>query len=138
MSDYKGVRWINDSKGTNVGACIAAIKSYAGMASGKLLLIAGGDAKQADLSALRNSVDSSVAHVFLLGKDAELLEQALQGASELTRVTLLHEAVSQAAEISEAGDTVLLSPACASWDMFDNYQQRGEQFVDAIKDLQGE
>ncbi|MCH9644328.1 MAG: UDP-N-acetylmuramoyl-L-alanine--D-glutamate ligase [Gammaproteobacteria bacterium] len=138
VSNYKGVRWINDSKGTNVGACIAAINSYAGVGSGRLLLIAGGDAKQADLSALRDCVADKVTRVFLLGKDADVFEQTFKGIGELVRVDGLNEAVSQAAEFSQAGDVVLLSPACASWDMFDNYQQRGDKFVEAIGELQGE
>jgi UDP-N-acetylmuramoylalanine--D-glutamate ligase len=138
VSDYQEVCWINDSKATNVGAAIAAIQSVSAASQGRIFLIAGGDAKQADLSPLKGVVKHCISHVFLLGQDADQLQRILMGAASLSCVQNLSEAVSQIARLTAPGDTVLLSPACASWDMFDNYQQRGEMFIAAIKELHGE
>lgn len=134
VGEYQGVRWFNDSKGTNVGATIAALISLGSSKRGQLILIAGGDSKKADLSALVAPVCQFVDHLVLLGKDAPLLENLFQGKLPLTKVNTMEAAVVFAAELAQPHDVVLLSPACASLDMFKNYAHRGEVFVQAIKD----
>lgn len=132
VDELKGVEWYNDSKGTNVGATQAALE---GMPGKRVLLIAGGEGKGADFSQLREVVARRARAVVLIGRDAHLIEQALQGAAPILRATDMEEAVRIAAENAEAGDCVLLSPACASFDMFANYQERGDAFVAAVRGL---
>ena len=121
-----GVTWINDSKGTNVGATVAAIGGTADR--GRLVLIAGGDAKGADFTSLRTAVAGRVRALVLLGRDAPLIEAAVAGAVPVFCVADMEEAVARAAELAQRGDGVMLSPACASFDMYDNYAARGEHF----------
>lgn len=135
VGEFGGIRWYNDSKGTNVGATIAALLSIGSTKAGRLFLIAGGDSKKADLSALLEPVAQYVDHLILLGQDAPLLENLFQQKVPLTRVSTMVEAVNFAASSARPGDVVLLSPACASLDMFRNYAHRGEVFVQAIKDF---
>lgn len=126
-----GVHWINDSKGTNVGATVAALESFGGVDN--IILIAGGDGKGADFSSLVPLIKKSVRGVILFGKDADILERAFKGASEVHRVSNLKEAVMLADRLSQSGDTVLLSPACSSLDMFKNFEYRGNEFVELVK-----
>ncbi|NNF15845.1 MAG: UDP-N-acetylmuramoyl-L-alanine--D-glutamate ligase [Gammaproteobacteria bacterium] len=129
-----GVTWINDSKGTNVDATVAAARAV----STPLVLIAGGDAKNADFSALASALqgpDVEVRHVVLIGTDAHLIATALGDTCPHTRAQSLEDAVMLAARLASPGDTVLLSPACASFDMFSNYQERGDAFIAAWKGL---
>lgn len=121
-----GVTYINDSKATNVGATVAAIKSFAPQFDQKIILIAGGDAKGADLSSLEDSIRSHVKKAVCIGKDGA--DIAKLDPSKSVLVANLSEAIKKAVAFSETGDCVLLSPACASWDMFKNYIERGEQF----------
>jgi UDP-N-acetylmuramoylalanine--D-glutamate ligase len=137
VAEKKGVHWINDSKGTNVGATVAAIKTLARQPSGRLLLIAGGDAKQADLADLQPPIQQSVATVFVYGQDAHQLAAMLNDIVPYHQVDSLQAAVAQAAVIAQAGDTVLFSPACASFDMFSNYEHRGQVFIDCVQQLKG-
>lgn len=123
------ITFVNDSKGTNVGASITAIRST----DGPVVLIAGGDAKGADLSPLRDAAKDKVRAVITLGKDAALIEELLDGVVETLRVGSMSEAVREAFVHSEPGDTVLLSPACSSLDMFKNYEERGHAFVRAVQ-----
>ena len=102
---------------------------------GKLVLIAGGDGKGADFSALRAPVARYCRAVVLLGRDAPRLAEALGEAAVLIRVASLEEAVQRAAECAESGDAVLLSPACASLDMFKNFEERGRLFAAAVEAL---
>ena len=132
VGEFQGVRWYNDSKGTNVGATIAAILSLGLAKSGRLILIAGGDSKKADLSSLFGPVTQFADQLILLGKDAPLFDHLLQGQLPITHVSSMPEAVTIAAELSRPGDIVLLSPACASLDMFRNYAHRGEVFIQSI------
>ena len=127
------VSWVNDSKGTNVGATMAAIAGIE--VKNQLILIAGGLAKDADFSSLQNVVAGKVRSVVLLGKDAAKIEQALQDIVPVWYAKDMFDAVGIAAELAHPGDTVLLSPACASFDMFNGYQQRGEVFVQAVEAL---
>jgi UDP-N-acetylmuramoylalanine--D-glutamate ligase len=134
VGEFDGVRWYDDSKGTNVGATIAALLSLGLTKTGRLFLIAGGDSKKADLSALLDPVSRCADHLILLGQDAPLLQNLFQDKVPLTRVASMQEAVRFAADSARSGDIVLLSPACASMDMFRNYAHRGEVFVQAIHD----
>lgn len=133
VAGENGVSWYNDSKGTNVGAAQAAIEGLGAAISGKIIWIAGGDGKGADFSVLKPMVQHYVRHAVLLGRDAGIIAQAISGACEVSQVASLQEAVSVAAEKARPGDVVLLSPACASLDMFRNYEDRGQQFVAAVR-----
>lgn len=129
------VDYFNDSKGTNVGATQASIVSLGQLAKGQLILIAGGQGKNADFSPLRESVRRYVKEVILIGEDASILEKALKGYTIIKHANSINEAVNQAATVARAGDIVLLSPACASYDMFRNYEHRGDVFINAVKAL---
>jgi UDP-N-acetylmuramoylalanine--D-glutamate ligase len=135
LRELREVNYYDDSKATNVGAALAAIEGLGADIDGKLLLVAGGDGKGADFSALRAPVAAHCRAVILLGRDAELLASALGDSVPLLRVNTLEEAVLRAAELAQSGDAVLLSPACASLDMFKNYEQRGQLFAAAVQGL---
>jgi UDP-N-acetylmuramoylalanine--D-glutamate ligase len=130
----QGVEYINDSKGTNVGATVAALQGLG--QDRRLVLIAGGEGKGQDFSPLAAVVARHTRAVVLIGRDAPLLRQALQGAGvPLIDAASMLDAVQRAAEQAQSGDAVLLSPACASFDMFDHYVQRGEAFAQAVQTL---
>jgi UDP-N-acetylmuramoylalanine--D-glutamate ligase len=133
IADVAGVRFVDDSKGTNVGATIAAV---AGMA-GPLVMIAGGEGKGQDFTPLAGAFRGKVRHVVLIGKDAPALAAALQGICATQYAGSMQEAVELAAAAATAGDTVLLSPACASLDMFRDYGHRGDVFAAAVRGLSG-
>lgn len=135
LREREGVSYYDDSKATNVGAALAAIEGLGADIPGKLVLIAGGDGKGADFSGLRAPVAANCRAVVLIGRDAELIAKALGDDVALIRVATLDEAVQRCAEIAQAGDAVLLSPACASFDMFKNYEERGRLFAQAVGDL---
>jgi len=128
VDEWDGIRWINDSKGTNVGATRAAIAGFANF----LILIAGGRGKGADFAPLREALRGHGRAAILFGEDAELIDAALTGTVATHRAADLHDAVAQAARLARPGDVVLFSPACASFDMFDNFEQRGRAFCDAV------
>ncbi|WP_417529882.1 UDP-N-acetylmuramoyl-L-alanine--D-glutamate ligase [Marinobacter lipolyticus] len=128
------VDYINDSKGTNVGATVAAIESLA-PASGKIVLIAGGDSKGADFSPLEAPVTLHCRAVVLIGRDASRIADNIGKAATVTYADTMAEAVSQAASLAQPGDRVLLSPACASFDMFRDYSDRGDQFRQQVEGL---
>ncbi len=134
VGEFGGIRWYNDSKGTNVGATIAALLSLGLSKTGRLFLIAGGDSKKADLSSLLSPVIRLVDQLILLGQDAPLFHNLFQDKLPIADVVTMQEAVTFAARTAQPGDIVLLSPACASLDMFRNYAHRGEVFVQAITD----
>lgn len=131
LGEVKGLRWYNDSKGTNVGATIAAIEGF----SPPLILIAGGVAKGQDFAALKRAVADKCRTVVLIGQDAKAIEKALNGVVPVVHAADMQAAVAAAAESAEVGDTVLLSPACASFDMFSGYEARGDAFAAAVKAL---
>jgi len=135
VGERAGVSYYDDSKATNVGAALAAIEGLGADIDGKLVLLAGGDGKGADFSALREPVAKFCRAVVLLGRDAELVGAALGDGVPQVRVKTLEDAVRQAAELAEAGDAVLLSPACASLDMFKNFEERGRLFAKAVGEL---
>jgi UDP-N-acetylmuramoylalanine--D-glutamate ligase len=128
------VDYINDSKGTNVGATVAAIESLVPK-NGKVVLIAGGDGKGADFSPLRDSVSHNCRAVALIGTDAGRIAGALGDSVAIYQEGSLAGAVRKAASIAFAGDRVLLSPACASFDMFQDYADRGDQFRQLVAQL---
>ena len=128
-----GIIWINDSKATNVGATEAALLGLANdEQQHNLYLIAGGVGKGADFSPLKDLLNNKVSAVFTFGQDGDAIAALTDKACS---VQSLQEAVKMAAQQAQTGDTVLLSPACASLDMFDNYIQRGQAFVDAVKEV---
>ncbi len=136
VAEIGDVRWYNDSKGTNPGATLAALEGFRDPADqGRTVLIAGGDAKGADFSILGDAVAASVRCLILLGRDAPLLERALAGRAPIRHATDMAEAVALAAEEARPGDRVLLSPACASFDMYRNYIERGEHFMNLVREL---
>jgi UDP-N-acetylmuramoylalanine--D-glutamate ligase len=133
IADVAGVRYVDDSKGTNVGATIAAV---AGM-PGPLVMIAGGQGKGQDFTPLAQAFRGKVRHAVLIGKDAAAVAAALKGVCTLETVASMQEAVAAATRAARAGDTVLLSPACASLDMFQDYGHRGDVFAAAVRSLTG-
>lgn len=135
VRELRGVAYYDDSKATNVGAALAAIEGLGADIDGKLVLIAGGDGKGADFSGLTAPVARYCRAVVLLGRDAELIAAALGDAVPLVRVKTLDEAVQRCAELAREGDAVLLSPACASLDMFKNFEERGRLFAQAAEGL---
>ena len=131
VADVAGVRYIDDSKGTNVGATVAAIEGL----PGTLVMIAGGDGKGQDFAPLAAAFAGRVRAAVLIGRDAPALAAALAGVCTLQRCATLEEAVSAAASLAHSGDGVLLSPACASLDMFRDYAHRGAVFAAAVRGL---
>lgn len=130
-----GVEYINDSKGTNVGATVAAIKSLVPEGNGKLVLIAGGDGKGAAFSELAEPVRCCCRAVVLIGRDADRIAGALNVDLPIYRAESLADAVKKAAELALENDRVLFSPACASFDMFRDYIDRGDQFRNQVQSL---
>jgi UDP-N-acetylmuramoylalanine--D-glutamate ligase len=129
LAEIGGVRYVNDSKGTNVGATLAAVDGT----PGPLVVIAGGDGKGQDFTPLRAAFAGKVRAAVLIGRDARALGQVLAGVCALHYADSLEAAVECAARVAQPGDTVLLSPACASLDMFRDYKHRGEVFADAVQ-----
>ncbi len=129
------VVWINDSKGTNVGATLAALKGLQSEIPGKWVLIAGGEGKNADFSPLKAIIPKMCRAVILIGKATLELEAVLGKDIMCKRANSMEEAVLAASHLAEAGDGVLLSPACASFDMFRNFEARGDAFKIAVQGL---
>jgi UDP-N-acetylmuramoylalanine--D-glutamate ligase len=129
VTEANGVNWYNDSKGTNVGATLAAISGF----DQPIVLIAGGQGKGADFSPLHDVVCARARAVVLIGEDAERIERALGGCTTVEYAADMDAAVKQAAGLAQSGDVVLLSPACASFDMFAGYEDRGRCFIEAIE-----
>ena len=126
-----GVRYVDDSKGTNVGATLAAV---AGM-PGSLVVIAGGQGKGQDFSPLTAAFRNKVRHAVLLGQDAKQLASALDGVCTVEFARDMDDAVMKSANAARGGETVLLSPACASLDLFRDYGHRGDAFATAVRRL---
>ena len=132
VRELDGVKYINDSKGTNVGAVIKSIESF----SGPLILIAGGRDKAGDFAALRNLAAEKIKVVVLIGESAGKIAQALGNATKTVMAGDLKEAVQIARANADEGDVVLLSPACASFDMFRDFEDRGTQFKTVVMELE--
>jgi UDP-N-acetylmuramoylalanine--D-glutamate ligase len=133
VAEIDGVRYVNDSKGTNIGATEAALRGLGGERD--ILLIAGGQGKGADFSQLQPAVERHCKLLILIGEDAPLLRRALSFCVPVLMASTLGEAVNLAAMRAEPGEAVLLSPACASFDMFSSYIQRGESFSELVRGL---
>ncbi len=131
VRERAGVRWFDDSKGTNVGATVAAVRGL----PGRVVLIAGGDGKGQDFTPLRAALAGKVRAVVLIGRDAPLIAAALGDSVPLHAAADMDQAVALAARLAQPGDSVLLSPACASFDMFSGYEERGAAFVAATRGL---
>jgi len=129
--ERNGVRWVNDSKGTNVDACAKAVE---GIAS-PVVLLAGGLGKGADFTVLREPASRFIKALVLFGEDADKLQQALGDIVDCHRVQDMKEAVAKAGSLAGDGDVVLLSPACASFDMFNSFEHRGDVFIDEVRRL---
>ncbi len=135
VRNLQGVDFYNDSKGTNVGASLAAIESLGELVTGKLVLIAGGVDKDADFSGMAAHVTRFVKLLVLIGRDAGNIAAALRGSTRMVFAASLPEAVAVAADGALAGDAVLLSPACASFDMFTDFTHRGRVYIEAVEAL---
>jgi UDP-N-acetylmuramoylalanine--D-glutamate ligase len=130
VATLDGVEWYDDSKGTNVGATIAALRGL----GRKAVLILGGEGKGQDFALLAEPARRHATHVLLIGRDGPLIERAL-GGFPTERHRTLEQAVERAAQLARPGEAVLLSPACASFDMFRDYKHRGEVFASAVRAL---
>lgn len=135
VADINGVQFINDSKATNVGATLAALQGFAASVAGSIVLIAGGQTKGADFSKLITALDTLACQLILLGEGAAEIAALVGDKHPLYQVSDLEAAVVLAADISQPGDMVLLSPACASFDMFDGFEHRGDVFKSAVNAL---
>lgn len=133
VREVDGVRYFNDSKGTNVGAVVKSLQTFAG----PLILIAGGRDKGGDYAPLREPILESVRHLILIGEARSRMEHHLRGAAPITPANSLEAAVTKAHSLARPGDTVLLSPACSSYDMFRDYVERGDIFKTLVRRLGG-
>ena len=133
VGEAGGVRWVNDSKGTNVGATAMSLESVAG----DVLLIAGGVDKGSDLAPMRPWVEKKVRRMILIGEAAERFGRFFDGCAPVVYAKTLDEAVRIAHEEAREGDTVLLSPACSSFDQFRDYAHRGDAFRQMVRELTG-
>ena len=136
IADIKGVCWINDSKATNVGAAVSSISGLGETITGKVVLIAGGDGKNADFLELLAPIKQFVKHVILMGVDGRKIGHLLKDTVSIEYVKDMAAAVLRADYNSKEGDVVLLAPACASFDMFDNFEHRGEVFQRCVSLLE--
>lgn len=136
VSETNGVRYVNDSKSTNVAAACSAITGF-GSSAPNILLIAGGIGKGQRFEPLAKPLSQFVKALILIGQDANTIGRAIKGSTETLCAKTLNDAVELAHSLAVAGDIVLLSPACASFDMFDDFQDRGNEFVEAVHGLAG-
>ena len=134
VTEHRGVQWFNDSKGTNAGATLAALKGIGPAIDGRIVLIAGGQAKGQDFTELAAESALWARAVVLIGEDAELLAEQFSG-QQVYREADMRAAVSRADALADSGDAVLLSPACASFDMYSGYVARGDDFVRQVREV---
>lgn len=137
VAEQGGVAWYNDSKGTNVGSTLAAINGLGNAIRGKLILIAGGIGKGQDFTPLSAPLVKFGKALVLIGEDGAKIEAAVSADVKKVHATTLRDAIEKSRALAAEGDAVLLSPACASFDMFKNYEDRGQQFVATVKDVVG-
>ncbi|MGB8697606.1 MULTISPECIES: UDP-N-acetylmuramoyl-L-alanine--D-glutamate ligase [Acinetobacter] len=138
VKELNGVRYYNDSKGTNIGATLAAIDGLGAAIEpnqGKVAIILGGQGKGQDFTALRDALTKYAKVAVLIGEDRVVIEKAIAGTTTLLHAESLKEAVELCQQNTQANDVVLLSPACASFDMFKGYSERGHQFVECVNTL---
>lgn len=136
LGEHRGATWYNDSKATNVAAARGALASVGSACDGRVVWIAGGVGKGADFRSLKEPVRRHARAAILMGQDAGQLEEALEGVVPVSHAASMEEAVDRAAGLVEPGDAVLLSPACASLDMFRDFAERGRVFSAAVEALQ--
>ncbi len=134
VAEKNAVEFYNDSKGTNIGATLAAISGLARNPQ-QLIVILGGEGKGQDFTELTSALAAANCHAVLIGRDATLIEQAIASAVAVSHADSMQDAVNKAFALANPGDAILLSPACASFDMFKNYEDRGEKFCIAVKEL---
>jgi UDP-N-acetylmuramoylalanine--D-glutamate ligase len=137
IAEFAGVAWYNDSKATNEGAAIAAVNTLAERTSGRIILLVGGESKGASFCELKRVVAEKVDFVIAFGNSGGELYDLLASVTSASLVDSLSAAVSLADALAKAGDVVLLSPACASFDMFNNYKHRGEVFTRHVQEVSG-
>lgn len=137
VAEIRGVAWYNDSKGTNIGATAAALSGLGENIGGRIVLIAGGQGKEQDFNLLDPHVRNHVRHVVLIGQDAGLIRAALGEKEKLSDAASMEEAVGIAGRLAQPGDVVLLSPACASFDMYSGYEARGVHFEKLVAEMAG-
>jgi len=135
ITENNNIAWYNDSKATNVGSTVAALEGIGRDVDGKVILIAGGKGKSADFSLLAGPTEKYASNVILFGQDADSIEKALNKNTAIVRANTLEDTVTHAKSLAMPGDVVLFSPACASFDMFDNFEQRGEMFIKLVEDI---
>jgi UDP-N-acetylmuramoylalanine--D-glutamate ligase len=128
VANHSAVQWVNDSKATNIGATTTALNNI----EKDIVWIAGGQGKGADFTELKSSINSHIKHVVLIGEDAGQIEKVLTGLVPVSRAASMQAAVDCAAELAEANSVVLLSPACASFDMFSSFENRGDEFARCV------
>lgn len=133
--EHNQVRWYNDSKGTNVGATLAAIEGLGSEIQGKLILIAGGVGKNADFTTLVPAIEKYAKAVVLLGESAQLIADVIGNRVDVHFAKSMREAAELSKKLAIAHDSVLLSPACASFDMFKNFEHRGDVFSEIVLEL---
>ncbi len=132
VAEARGVRWVDDSKGTNVDATRKSLEGYAGKS---VILILGGRDKHGDFLALSSAVARAARQVLTIGEAAEIIEEALSGAVSIERTGTMEKAVERANALARPGDTVLLSPACASFDQYANFEERGNHFARLAREM---
>lgn len=137
IAEIDGVAWYNDSKGTNVGAAVAAMRGLHQDNGGKAVIVLGGDCKGGDFSELTGTLAECARAVVLFGRDAGLIRPFVPDVCELREAGDMDRVVEQCADLAQPGDHVLLSPACASFDRFKNYMERGAEFTAAVRRLKG-
>ena len=132
-AEIRGVKYYNDSKGTNVDASLTALRAI----KENIILIAGGDGKQQNFDEFTSNFDGAVKKLLLFGRDAHIIAESADkfGFNDYENFSTLDECVERANELAQSGDTVLLSPACASWDMYESYERRGEHFKRCVEKL---
>lgn len=133
VATINNVAWYNDSKATNVGATKAAIGGLGARMNGKIVLLAGGIGKDANFAELRDVIAKYVHTVVLFGRDALLIQKALIGKSKIFRAESISDAIAICIDVARPGDKVLFSPACASFDMFNNFEHRGTVFMEELR-----
>jgi len=137
VAEKEGIRWINDSKGTNIGACQAALEGIGQQLLGKIVLLLGGDGKGADFADLSSQVIKYCRAIIVMGKDGSRILAELGESIQSYAAGSMQEAVEIAASCAQSGDVVLLSPACSSLDQYQNFSHRGEIFMDTVKAVLG-
>lgn len=135
VATKSGIDFYNDSKGTNIGATVAAIAGLS-RAPARLIVIVGGEGKGQDFTELNPALEKNPCYFVLIGRDAPVIAKAVEGCAEIEFASSMQDAINKAYQQAKSGDAVLLSPACASFDMFKNYEDRGEQFCAAVLALQ--